>query len=274
MHPVLTVLLFLLAAFLIVVLVAVSLNFGLWVKRSVFLPPVKTTRELDLERGAFKIHWYGPAEGAKPKALIVLGSGDTGWTGHWEDRVGSYLAFQGYAVAGLDFKSYAETDYSYEILGADTQRIVDELRGSYPDPELPLIISGWSMGAVQAVPQAAYLMEPGRDSQSRPDGLLVFSPGKRGRYGFRRRDQIGILPHGPGTFGLVDFSDRLMGLPVAQFHGGGDILSSRDCLKDFTTSHRLWDFPLGNHSFGGACDRFLSLITEGIDWLLQTDEAQ
>ncbi len=252
----------------IAALIVTGMNYGWWSRRTHVAAPVQYDLAVPLARGSFQLKVYSPGEDIAPKALIVFGSGDGGWKRNWEDRVASYLSSQGYAVAGIDFKSYSETDYSFEILGNDTRSIAASMRKRLGAPDVPLVIGGFSMGAVEAVPQAAYLLAHDPSGSEKLAGLLVCAPGKRGRYGLRTSDTLDEEPTGPNTFAIADFSKQLGQLRVAQFHGGGDILSSRHWLNRLEAPHRLWELPNGFHSFSGASDAFLAQLSEGLNWIL------
>ena len=224
------------------------------------------TEPLALERGAFEVAWYLPADGQPVRGFFVLGSGDGGWS-YWETRMARHLVQNGWAVAGVDFASYAATDYKQVILAADLARLVTELgrRTGLPvDGQLPVVYGGWSMGAEQSLPAAAVraMRPPGLC------GLLLVAPGPRGRYGLRMADKLGITPTGKGTFGLADFAPKLRGLKLAQLHAGLDLLDSIDWHEGLAINLRLWTYPRSFHDFSNASDDFLALTDEALDWLV------
>lgn len=252
----------------IAALVIAGMNYGWWSPHTRVTAPAKSDLVVPLTRGPFTLKVYSPGKDIAPKALIIFGSGDGGWRERWEDRVASFLSSQGYAVAGVDFKTYSTTDYSRETLGKDTLLIAAALREYFCAPDAPLVIAGFSMGAIQAVPAAAYVVRHNLAGSQKLAGLLLCAPGKRGRYGLRTSDTLDVAPTGPNTFAITDFSRALDGLRVAQFHGEGDVLSSTAWLNRLTARHRLWRLPDGFHSFGGASDRFLGQLSKGLNWVL------
>ncbi len=240
------------------------------------------TEPIALARGAFEVAWYQPTTRVV-RGLFVLGSGDGGWS-YWETRMARHLAKRGWAVAGVDFARYADTDFSQEILAGDFARLVAELARrntptaataptadatkavapAQPAKPLPVIYGGWSMGAEHSLPAAAVIAV--RPAGLR--GLLLVAPGPRGRYGLHTPDKLGIAPTGPGTFGLADFASQLGGLRLAQLHAGLDPLDSIDWFEGLPLDLRLWNYPRAFHDFSNASDGFLALTDKAILWLL------
>ena len=244
------------------------MNYGWWSRHTHVLAPAQFDTVIPLERGAFPIKIYSPGKDYEPRALIIFGSGDGGWKKSWEDRVASYLSSRGYGVGGIDFKAYAASDYSHEVLGRDTVRIAAALRERFDAADAPVVIAGFSMGAVQAPAMAAYVLAHVPQRTSGLAGLALCAPGERGRYGLRPSDIFDVEPTGPNTFAVADFDHALGTLRVAQFHGGGDVLSSTVWLKELAAPHRLWELPNGFHSFSGASDEFLAQLADGLEWVL------
>lgn len=208
--------------------------------------------------------WHLPTR-APVQGIFVFGSGDGGWS-YWEEIVCGHLAKRGWAVAGVDFARYAETDFSREILASDYAAIVNELgRRCPPAPDgggRPVIFGGWSMGAEHAVAAAAARSPV-------PSGLLLVAPGARGRYGLHMADTLGLAPKGPGTFGLADFASALGGMRIAQLHATLDPLDSTDWFRGLGLELRLWKYPRAFHDFDGASDEFLALVDKSVAWLLK-----
>jgi hypothetical protein len=228
--------------------------------------PDRTTETLHLKRGDFAVFRYlpgDPAYAAHPKAVLIFGSGDGGFDG-WEDRVCRALQADGYEMLGFDCALYAKTDYDLATLQADMGTIGHAFHHDGPMP--PLIFGGWSMGAEQAVAAAG-----GPERPADLAGLLLISPGGRGRYGLRDADRWNVPPTGAGTFALDDFASRLNGLRVAQWDGNLDLLDSTAWLKDVTTTHRAFAFKLGFHDYDGASDAFLAQLRQSLAWVLSAE---
>jgi phosphatidylglycerol lysyltransferase len=227
--------------------------------------PERADVTLPLKRGAFTVYRYVPGDpkfAASPKAVIIFGSGDGGFDG-WEDRVCKSLQENGYEMLGFDCAAYAKTDYDLDILQADMNVIAQSSLSKYPDHPPPLILGGWSMGAEQAVPAAG-----GPHPPAGVVGLLLISPGDRGRYGLRTADRWDITPTGAGTFGLVDYAKKLGRLRIAQWNGNLDLMGSKEWLTTLTAPHQKFDFSYGLHDYNGASDAFLALLRKSIEWIL------
>ena len=123
------------------------------------------------------------------------------------------------------------------------------------------------MGAEQAVPAAG-----GPHPPAGLVGLLLISPGNRGRYGLRFADRCDVTPTGPGTFALQDFVHSLDKVRVVQWDGNLDLLDSKTWLDSLTGTHKAYDFPWGLHDYNGASDQFLKLLKESLTWVLSPDE--
>jgi phosphatidylglycerol lysyltransferase len=215
-------------------------------------------------RGPIPLYVFRPTGESAPKAIVIFGSGDGGWSGV-ETRMCQALAGWGCLVLGVDFNKYAKTDFSEEVLTADTAAIVG---AAWPDSSKaipPLILGGWSMGAEVSVPTAAALKG---GLKERLAGLLLVAPGGRGRFGLRVADRMGLAPSGDGTFALADYGGRLGSIRVAQFHASRDILDSTSWLRGLTASHRLFTMPKAFHDFGGVSAEFRAMLIEGLAWIL------
>ncbi len=232
--------------------------------------PKRTEVVLPLKRGNFTIFRYVPVQAdpkARPKAVIIFGSGDGGYDG-WEDRVCKALQADGYEMLGFDCALYAKTDYNLETLQADFDKIAQSSLSQYGTPSIPLIMGGWSMGAEQSVPAAGGPRPP-----SGLTGLLLISPGDRGRYGLRVADRFNVSPTGPGTFGLQDFGHSLDAYRIVQWNGNLDIMSSKTWLKSLTATCKAYDFTYGFHDYNGASDQWLGMLKESLDWMLKIPPA-
>ena len=222
--------------------------------------------EVQLTRGKAKVRFY-PSQLEQPHAILVFGSGDGGWS-DWEHVVCSWLSEAGVICAGVNLRKYADTDYNLQILGSDMATISTAVQKESKQMDLPIFYGGWSMGAVQCVPAAAW---KGRPKQLK--GVLMLSADIRGRYGLRPQDELGGTPKGPGTFGLGEFSKEMKDLRVAQFHGTTDFMASTSWIRSLKSPHSLYLIPGANHGFDGPAPSFEEPLLKGMDWLLGDDEA-
>ncbi|MCE0523502.1 MAG: hypothetical protein LV480_11400 [Methylacidiphilales bacterium] len=220
---------------------------------------------LELSRGGFDVLLY-PAKlggaGANPKALIVFGTGCSGWS-YWEERVCCDLQAKGYEVLGIDFALYAQTDYNLSILESDYQKIVQYGLKACGNRRLSVILGGWSTGAEQAVAVAG-----GPHPPSGLVGLLLVSPGNEGGYGTYATNYIDWNTPASKLFKVSDFASRLSHLRIAQWHAELDPLDSRAWLGSLPTTHREFDFDDAIHDYRGACDDFLARLNKSVSWIL------
>jgi phosphatidylglycerol lysyltransferase len=222
--------------------------------------PLAPTITVSLKRGAFGTYHFAPAGTAR--ALVIFGSGDGGW-GYLENRVCGFLASQGIYTIGIDCNKYAETDYDAGTLTKDFGTIARDGLTRTKDPNLPLIYAGWSMGAVQAVAATA--------TESRPRnlvGLILLSMNKRGRYGLRLPERVGLEPQGEGTFSVTDFTSQVANLRVVQLAAAGDWMNKTDWINGLKSPHRLIELENSNHDFNGAADAFEHDLLDGMQWIL------
>jgi phosphatidylglycerol lysyltransferase len=222
--------------------------------------PLAPTVTLRLKRGPFGTYHFVPA--GEARALVLFGSGDGGW-GHLENRVCSALAGGGMYTVGIDFNKYAETDYDDGTLSSDFAAIAQDALSRSNHPDLAVIYGGWSMGAVQAVAAAG--------GESRPPnlvGLILLSMDKRGRYGLRLPERVGLEPEGESTFGVADFTAQVANLRVVQFSATDDWMNNTDWISKLQTPHRLFELENSNHDFNGADETFEHDLFSGVDWIL------
>jgi len=223
---------------------------------------------LHFKRGDFVVFHY-PAQldsSAKiPKALILFGGGGGGWS-YWEERFCHKLQTEGYEVIGLDFAPYAKTDYNLDILQRDFQTMAEYGLKPYGEHGPPLIVSGWSTGAEQAVAVAGGPRPPGGLV-----GLLLIAPGSWGGYGWFATADFGPRVVKTSTFDLTDFAPNLTRLRIAQWHAAFDITDSRSWLASLKAPHREYDLANCTHDYGEASDEFLNRLDESVAWILGKD---
>lgn len=218
---------------------------------------------IDLKRGPFTIYYFQARE-VPPKAEIIFGSGDGGWSS-WEETVSRALQASGYSVTGIDSVNYARTDYDLSVLQSDfgeiARKSIELARTSSPR----LIVGGWSMGAAQAIAVAG-----GPHPPEHLVGLLVAAPLSRGRFGLRISDQMNVLPVGPGTFAVKDFAPGMDGLRVVQWHAAMDNIDSRAWLADLKAPHQEHDLPDAGHNYADASQAFLQQLVNSVTWILDS----
>ena len=218
---------------------------------------------LKLPRMPFSVRIYQAHTGCR--ALVLFASGDGGWKA-FEDKICRYLASQGFCVVGWDSRKFADPGfYDQKVLAAGFAAALDEARRISGVRDVPVVFSGYSTGAEQAVAAAA--VSP---RQPKLLGLLIIAPAERGRYGITLSDLMGIQPVGEGSFGLSELAQRVDGLRVVQIHGEHDPLDSIEWLGHLNTPHQLRTYPDGWHFFKDGPPDFLKLLADAIDWILSS----
>lgn len=226
------------------------------------LPSDARTIDLPTVRGTVPVAVFCPSKPAR--ALVVLASGDGGWT-DFEEKISRGLAADGFCVAGWDVQKYAgKGSYDGPALARDISAALRDSARACGGSGLRVVLMGYSTGAEQMVAVAA---EPGRPRDLA--GLLLVSPGHRGRFGITMSDLLGMPPAGPGTFSLEELRPRLAGLRIFQIHGEHDPLDQTSWLDGLAAEHRLAVYPEGWHLFNGAPPDFIAMVTGGVDWILR-----
>ncbi|MGB9275973.1 MAG: AcvB/VirJ family lysyl-phosphatidylglycerol hydrolase [Terrimicrobiaceae bacterium] len=216
---------------------------------------------LKLSRMSFPVRIYEADK--RCRALVLFASGDGGWKA-FEDKICRYLATQGLRVVGWDCRKFADQGlYDQKVLAEGFAAALDEARRINGLGDVPVVFSGYSTGAEQAVAAAA-----ASPRQQKLAGLLLIAPAERGRYGITTSDLMGINPVGKGSFGLSDLAQALEGLRIVQIHGEHDPLDSTEWLQHLDTPYLLKTFPGGWHFFDGGPPDFLKLLGDAINWIL------
>lgn len=212
-----------------------------------------------------------------PKAIFIFGSGDGGWS-PWEDQISVWLRDMGVYVVGWDFERYAmkvdaatgekeHDDFTKEDVGCDHALMANAALERIGKSDVPIIYGGWSSGAVQAVPAAAW-----KDRPKSLVGIMLFGADSRGRYGLRDSDLVGKTPTGPGTFALTEFSKAVENLRVVQFHGTADFMASTSWIRTLKSPRALYEIPRANHGFDGPSEEFAEdYLPRGVEWILGDD---
>ena len=230
---------------------------------------------------------YEPDE-MPPKAIMIFGSGDGGWSA-WEDQISIWLREEGVYVMGWDFFRYStgesrkikdgnykpdDKDFDAATIGKDMATMAKVALERCGKNDLPVIYGGWSSGAVQAVPAAAWKERPKSLA-----GLMLFGADTRGRFGLRgalippTRDIAGITPTGPGTFALSDFNKAVQKLRVVQFQGTADFMASANWIRTLKSPAALYLVPRANHGFDGPAPYFQTdYLNQGVEWMLTGDD--
>ncbi len=219
---------------------------------------------LNLAGGKFETLYFAADH---PKGIVIVATGDGGWSGQWEEPVARHAAAAGYAVGGWDCRKFADTrKFGRTQLAAAFNAAVAAVRSRAGLPvDCPVWFTGWSTGAEWAIAAAA-----GADREPHLAGILAAAPGDRSRYGISASDLLGVEPQGPDTYALADFAPMLKGVKIVQFAGEIDPLDDVEWIKSLTvaTPHKLITIPNAPHDMDRAGNRFLSEFDMAIQWTL------
>ena len=221
---------------------------------------------LQLSSGPFETHYYAAKY---PKGILIVATGDGGWSGQWEEPVALHAAAVGFAVGGWDCRKFADTR------SFDQAKLVEAFNAAVAAvrtraglvADCPVWFTGWSTGAEWSVAAAA---SPDHDKHL--VGILAAAPGDRSRYGISRSDLLGMEPKGPGSYALAELAPALHGICIAQFAGELDPLDDTQWLTSLPrgTPRKLVPIPGAPHDMDRAGDRFLSEFDMAIQWMLDT----
>lgn len=246
-----------------------------WFLHHVFMPrnfSSKTAEVLPLRlsSGPFETLYYAADH---PKGILIVATGDGGWSSQWEEPVARHAAAAGFAVGGWDCRKFADSR------SFDQAKLVESFNAAVAAVreraglavDCPVWFTGWSTGAEWSVAAAA-----SPDREKHLVGVLAVSPGDRSRYGITKSDLLGIQPEGPGSYALADFAKALGGVRIVQFAGGVDVLDDIQWIEKLgaSTPHKLVKIPAATHDMNGAGPRFLSEFDMAIQWMLDTPVPQ
>lgn len=228
-----------------------------------FSSTVAEVLPLALSSGPFETLYYATDH---PRGILIVATGDGGWSGQWEEPLARNAAASGFAVGGWDCRKFADTrTFNHAQLVEAFNAAVDAVRERAGlSGNCPVWYTGWSTGAEWSVAAAA---DPNREQHL--VGVLAAAPGARSRYGLTRSDLLGLPPEGQDTYALADFATALHGLCVVQFAAGLDPLDDAGWLESLgpETPHKLVRIPDVPHDMGNAGERFLAEFHMAVQWM-------
>lgn len=259
---------------LLVVQILLLLPIG-WFLHHLLMPrsySSKTAEKLPLKLsgGPFEVLYYSTTH---PKGVVIVGTGDGGWSGQWEEPVAIHAAASGFAVGGWDCRKFADSrkfNQAQLTEAFNAAAAAVRKRAGLP-PDAPVWYTGWSTGAEWAIAAAA---SPDRDPHL--VGILPAAPGGRSRYGISKSDLLGLEPQGADTYSLAEMAGGLRGIRIVQFAGELDPLDDVDWLHALhpETPHKLVTIPDAPHDMNQASSRFLSEFDMAIQWTLDAVAAK
>ena len=221
---------------------------------------------LQLTSGAFQITYYAATN---PRGVLIVATGDGGWSTQWEEPLAVHAAAAGYAVGGWDCRKFADTRSftQGQLVAAFNAAVAAVRQRARLADDCPVWFTGWSTGAEWALAAAA---SPEREQHL--VGVLAAAPGERSRYGITSSDLLGLTSTGPGSFALTELAAALHGVRVVQFSAELDLLDECGWLDSLGsgTPHKLVRLPGVAHDMGGACERFLAEFDMAIQWMADT----
>jgi len=221
---------------------------------------------LQLTSGPFETHYYAAKH---PKGILIVATGDGGWSGQWEEPVALHAAAAGFAVGGWDCRKFADTRSfdQAKLVEAFNAAVAAVRKRAGLATDCPVWFTGWSTGAEWEVAAAA-----SPDREKHLVGVLAAAPGDRSRYGISEADLLGADPQGANSFALAELAPAIHGIRIAQFVGELDPLDDIQWLKSLPrgTPYKLVEIPGAPHDMDGAGDRFLSEFDMAIQWMLDT----
>jgi len=221
---------------------------------------------LHLSTGAFQTTYYAAAN---PRGILIVATGDGGWSGQWEEPIALHAAAAGYAVGGWDCRKFADTRSfnQAQLVEAFNAAVAAVRRRAKLAAACPVWYTGWSTGAEWSLAAAA-----SPDREPHLVGILPAAPGERSRYGITKEDLLGLPSTGPGSFALAELAPALQGVHVAQFTAGLDPLDDATWLDALgpRTPHKLIRIPGVLHDMDRAGERFQAEFDMAIQWMLDT----
>ncbi|MEY3897895.1 MAG: hypothetical protein RLZZ214_3416 [Verrucomicrobiota bacterium] len=242
-----------------------------WFLHHVFMPRNFTSKTaevlpLKLSSGPFETLYYAADH---PKGILIVATGDGGWSNQWEEPVARHAAAAGFAVGGWNCRKFADSRSfdQAKLVESFNAAVVAVRNRAGLAADCPVWFSGWSTGAEWSVVAAA-----SPDREKHLVGVLAVSPGDRSRYGITKSDLLGVRPEGPGSYALADFAPALGDVRIVQFSGGLDVLDDIRWIEKLKadTPHKLVEIPDTTHDMNGAGERFLSEFDMAIQWMLDT----
>jgi type IV secretory pathway VirJ component len=228
--------------------------------------PAPATVRVETTRGALTVPVYSPvAPAPSKKPLVLILSGEGGWRA-FDDLLASWLAADGYWVAGLDCKDYFwKPQDDRQSLARDVRALVGALAkraGRTDDPEV--LLAGFSFGADLAPWVAGAEAWEGRLA-----GLVMLGPDRVGSLEFRISEMIGLAPS-DHVFDVEGALAGLSGVPVLFVHGEGDGGSDAPALAEsYRGPKELVVIPGANHHFSGREEELRGALRDGLDRLLE-----
>ena len=231
-------------------------------------------RDVVVRGRQFTVHFYRPrAEG--PVIPAIYACGDGGWRG-LAPRTAEELAHSGFAIAGIDSKVYLrefsslKSPLTIEKLASDYADIAKSLRPyATVDPETPVFVYGWSLGAGFAIAVGSDLITRGNWAGIISIGLPKQNQLVSGVGG--NHANLNIETNSLFGFRSADLMAAISPLPLVMIQSTSDTASPPKVGKAlFLTARDPKQYVLikaSNHRFSGAREEFYSSLTNAVPWM-------
>jgi type IV secretory pathway VirJ component len=180
-----------------------------------------------------------PPTGAGGDRIVILVSGDGGWSG-LVGTVSAALAADGIGVVGLNSFKYFWSERTPEQTTRDIERIADHYTQAWHANEIVLI--GFSFGA-DVLPVVANRLRP--DLRAKVSGLTLIAPSSVANFEIKVTGWLGVAHPGLPTLPEIE---RLRGLPMVCIYGADDGDAVCPSLPAGLARIEKLD---GGHHFGG-----------------------
>lgn len=228
----------------------------------------------------FTVHFYRP-QISGPVIPAIYACGDGGWRG-LAPRTAEQLAHMGFAVAGIDSKVYLrefsslKSPLTLQKLASDYAEIAKALRPyATVDPETPVFVYGWSLGA-------GFAIAVGADPATRSNWAGIIS------IGLPKQNQLvsgvggnyaNLNTEANSLFGFrsADVIAAIAPLPLLMIQSTSDTASPQKVGKTlFATARDPKQYVLikaSNHRFSGAREEFYAALTNAVPWMREATRA-
>jgi dienelactone hydrolase len=219
----------------------------------------------------FKLELYQQAN-AKAQHLVIFSSGDGGWSPFCAD-VAAHIAAAGNTVVGFNLKEYLTTfatsqkPVTPEELTKDYGELIDAARSrAGVDPNAPVTLAGWSIGAGYSV-----LAGSNDNLKQRCSRVVAISLPNFNELAWKPTDAIIYLTHGTPrekVFEAKNYLPKLAPLPLVMLNATDDdtspIEDAQQLFKRATGPRVFFAVNAKGHHFEGGEGEFYRDLDEGL----------
>jgi type IV secretory pathway VirJ component len=195
-------------------------------------------------------------EAALPAAatLVVIASGDGGWWGDLDTRLGERFAARGDAVVGIDTAIYFDTERTPAEWGSKLGDIVTTYAQATGADRVILV--GWSYGA-DVIPLGYADMSDA--AKEKVAGIVLLAPRQHANLSVTLSGRLGL------NRGAYDLETALRGLPLDRtVCVKPDGAEETGCDLPAMAGASVLAFP-GGHGFGGDAEGLVTAILAALE---------